>query len=160
MSKGQPEDTPRPVVAVAVGLSSLSTVPLALATVALYLAPESWNESAWRLLRASGAVALSFLGAVHWGWALADRTGDTRRAVAALCWSVVPAALGWLILVLDTAGGPSALVLGVGFSAQFVADRRAHTAGYCPEWYLVIRSRLTIVILACLVAALLVGAHY
>ena len=52
------------------------------------------------------------------------------------------------------------MLLGVGFSSQFVADRRAHRAGYCPHWYLTIRSRLTIAVLICLLAALLAGDHY
>lgn len=160
MKSGGPENLDSAVIATAIGLATLILVPMLAATLTLYLAPDNWVETAWRGLRASGAVALGFLGAIHWGLAIADTAIDIRVRLAALCWNVMPALLGCTILVLELAGGPTAMLLGVGFSAQFVADRRAQRAGYCPHWYLAMRSWQTVAVLICLLAALLTGAHY
>lgn len=160
MKSGGSENHDEPVIAAAIALATFILVPVPIATLALYLAPDNWIEPTWRGLRASGAVALGFLGAVHWGLAIADTANVVRVRLAALCWNVMPALLGWTILVLELAGGPTAMLLGVGFSAQFVADRRAQRAGYCPHWYLAMRSWQTVAVLICLLAALLTGAHY
>ncbi len=155
-----PENPAPSVLTTALGLASIGTGTLFVAALALYLGPEDWHEAAWRVLRASGAIGLTFLGAVHWGLGITDVCDDDRSRISAFCWSLVPAFLAWLVLVLELAGGPTALLLAVGFSAQFVADRSAERAGFCPSWYLTIRSRQTVAVLVCLLAVLLIGEHY
>jgi Protein of unknown function (DUF3429) len=102
---------------------------------------------ALNLMMVYAAVILAFLGAVHWGLALAqEAAGDWRR----LAPSVLPALAGWFALMLPNAFG--LLLLAIGFAAVFLADRAAVTANRAPAWYKALRKPLTLVVLACLAA--------
>ncbi len=109
-------------------------------------------------LIAYGAVILSFVGAVHWGIALirAD-LGDQRRN-ATWVWSVVPALLAWVALLVTPVA--AAVVLVVGFAAQFLQDRRLSSQSSLPPWYLPLRLRLTSVACACLAAGAFAAGHW
>lgn len=84
------------------------------------------------------AVILSFLGAVHWGRALA---APEQQDWPVLGWSVAPALMGWLAAAwMDPA--PALILLIVGHWAAFVVDMRAVAAGRFPRWYLQLRRPL------------------
>ena len=94
-----------------------------------------------RVLLAYGAVILSFVGAVHWGFAMTlPGIEDTRRN-ALFIWSVVPALVGWIALLL--APLPAAAILVLGYIAQYRMDRRLTREQSLPPWYLPLRLRLT-----------------
>jgi SAM-dependent methyltransferase len=95
-----------------------------------------------------GAVILSFVGAVNWGFAMTlEGLRDAQRARLWL-WSVIPALLGWTALFLAPAAAAPLMV--AGFVAQYVQDQRlARTAGV-PSWYLPLRLRLTAAACLCL----------
>jgi len=94
---------------------------------------------------AYGAVVLSFLGAVHWGLAMAqDDAARWRR----LGLSVVPALTGWLALMMPNPLGLVLLVLGL--AATFFADLRSPRL---PPWYKALRKPLTLVAILCLAAS-------
>jgi hypothetical protein len=100
---------------------------------------------ALNLQMAYGAVILSFLGAAHWGLALAqDAGGDWRRLGVA----VLPALAGWVALMIPNALG--LLLLAIGFGGVFLADRQAVAAGRAPAWYKALRKPLTLLVLLCL----------
>ena len=105
---------------------------------------------------AYAAIILSFMGAVHWGLALAQDGGaDGRR----LTLSVLPALVGWAALLVPN--GLGLLLLALGFAGVFFADRRTVAAGRAPAWYRPLRKTLTLIVLLCLAAsygALVVGA--
>lgn len=97
------------------------------------------------LLLTYGAVILSFVGALHWGWAIA-RPSD--RASRQFAWSVVPALLGWAAFMLTP--GHGLLLQAGGFITARLVD-----AGLYPEQtrlagFLHLRTRLTAVAVACL----------
>lgn len=94
------------------------------------------------------AITLSFLGAVHWGLALAQNDADNWRRLGL---SVLPALAGWLALVVPNAYG--LLLLALGFAAVFFADLRCIAARRAPAWYRALRKPLTAVVLACLAAS-------
>ena len=99
------------------------------------------------LTMAYAAVILAFLGAVHWGLALAqEAAGNWRRLVPA----VLPALAGWVALMLPNAFG--LLLLAIGYAGVFLADRAAITANRAPAWYKALRKPLTLVVLASLAA--------
>ena len=110
-------------------------------------------EPAWRALIGYGVVILTFLGAVHWGVAIASDRVAKSAAVRMLVWSVVPSLIAWAVLLLGMPPGPALLVLAAGFSAQFGADRRLGRTDMVPGWYLTLRGRLTMGVLACLAMA-------
>jgi protein-L-isoaspartate O-methyltransferase len=96
-----------------------------------------------RALLAYGAVILSFVGALHWGFAMTLRDLSPSSRNAAFLWSVVPALLAWVALVLPPA--PAVALMLVGFVAQYRRDVELARRAALPAWYLPLRLRLTTV---------------
>jgi hypothetical protein len=106
------------------------------------------------------AVILSFLGAVHWGLALANPGLNKAGSWNSLGWGVIPALLGWLALLMLVLGIPSALVLafliGDLLLVRVVDGQLVRLyATPVPSWYLALRTRLTLGASLCLLAALI-----
>lgn len=105
-----------------------------------------------------GAVILSFLGAVHWGRALAeeaDAGAEVLASVAAwnrLGWSVMPALIGWLALIAPQIIGVGILLIGLGLA--FFVDQATVRRGRFPAWYLRLRKLLTLGAVTALAVAL------
>jgi hypothetical protein len=118
-------------------------------------------------LLAYGAVILSFLGGIQWGWVLAegavediglttiaapsavpDRVQKSRIALG-----VLPALIGWvamLVGLLVPAPAIGLIVLVAGFIATMVAEQGGHRFGVLPRRYLWLRWGLTVVVVAIL----------
>jgi precorrin-6B methylase 2 len=101
-----------------------------------------------RALFAYGAVILSFVGALHWGFAMTLRDLPVSRRKTVFIWSVVPALLAWVALLLAPA--PAAAVMILGFLAHYRRDVELARTTALPAWYLPLRLRLTTVACACL----------
>lgn len=86
---------------------------------------------------AYGAVILSFVGAVHWGLALASG----RMRIMRMALSVLPALLAWAALLLPAAAG--AWLLFAGFLGLRAWEASAPVADTLPAWYRRLRTRLT-----------------
>ena len=108
----------------------------------------TWSDA----LFAYGAVILSFVCALHWGFAMALPGLDERTRVRSLLWSVVPSLIAWPALLLVPSD--AAVLLVLGFVLHYVQDRRLARTADLPEWYLPLRLRLTTV--ACI--AMIAGA--
>ena len=74
---------------------------LVLTPASLFDAHHAWTWS--DALFAYGAVILSFIGALHWGFAMVLPGLDASRRVRTLIWSVVPALIAWPALLLAPA---------------------------------------------------------
>jgi hypothetical protein len=74
-------------------------IPFVLCALALWLADASYKPLLHQALVAYAAVILTFVGAFHWGIALA-RHADGRDMSAAWVWSVVPSLLAWVALLM------------------------------------------------------------
>ncbi len=138
----------------AILLGAAGVLPfLALALAALSRAdPQAAQWLAW--LVGYGAVILSFLGAVHWGFVLGAEAPE--RPGLRLSLGVVPALLGWLALWLDGAGLGS-LAIGLliaSFLAVAVTERSFYIHGWLPRGYLWLRYLLTIVVVLILATVL------
>jgi hypothetical protein len=118
---------------------------LILTVVDPHRAP-AWSNA----LVAYGAVILSFVGALHWGFAMSAPRLDPTRRRRAFVWSVVPALLAWPATVL--AGSTASLILVLGFALHLVQDRKLAGPAELPTWYLPLRWRLTAVASLCLLA--------
>ncbi len=99
---------------------------------------------------AYAAVSLSFVGAVHWGMALARAAGGEadQLTLERLAWGVAPAGAGWLAQLMVPA--PAFALVMLGFWAALIVDGRAVAAGLLPGWYLRLRRRLTAIVVASL----------
>ncbi len=107
-----------------------------------------------------GAVILSFLGGVHWGFALAPPEGELMQTPRAqrlrLVLGVVPALIGWAALFSSLAL-PSWLglcLLIAGFIGTAVVEHRGSQRGLVPLRYMWLRWGLTAVVVAMLVTVL------
>ena len=109
----------------------------------------------WVVLNAQvyyGCVILSFLGAVHWGRALASSL-EGEALWRPLAWSVTPSLLAW---VAAFAKPDLAIVLLIGgLIAAYLVDRAAVAQGWFPAWYGVLRKYLSAGAVASLGASLL-----
>jgi hypothetical protein len=110
-------------------------------------------------LVAYAACILSFLGAVHWGLALAHPELDKRGSWNAFGWGVVPSLLGWLAMLMLLLGMAAPLVYAF-LIGDFVLVRLLDTAllplyARGPDrWYPALRTRLTLGVCVCLAIAL------
>jgi hypothetical protein len=85
-----------------------------------------------------GGMILSFVGAVHWGLAMRE-----DRSPYWYVWSITPALLGWLAIVLLDIR-ISLLALSVAFTLAWSVDRQAHMRQLVPDWYMHMRHILTV----------------
>jgi hypothetical protein len=141
------------IPAAALCLGGAGLVPFIAPVVVLWLGSPAWREPAWAVLHGYAAIILSFVGAVHWGAAL--RENDPGRLWQTMGWSVLPALLAWVTLLLPHRHGVALLLLG--FAAQYLMDRRAVARGWLPAWYGRLRRVLTSGVAACLALALVSG---
>ncbi|MEQ8585483.1 MAG: DUF3429 domain-containing protein [Thalassobaculaceae bacterium] len=109
----------------------------------------------WVVLNAQvyyGCAILSFLGAVHWGRALASPL-QGEALWRPLAWSVTPSLLAWVAALAKPDLGIVLLVGGL--VAAFMVDRSATALGWFPAWYGVLRKYLSIIAVASLGVSLL-----
>lgn len=132
------------------GLGAAGLIPFVACSVAV-IAGGPALALAWTALTGYAAVILAFMGAVHWGLAMRDAAPSWVR----LGGSVVPPLLAWVALLLPVR--PGLLLMALGFTALFVADRMATERGLAPSWYPRLRLPLTAVVVLSLLAAALLG---
>ena len=138
---------PSPVVRTIALLGYGGLVPFVLLTIATALDRENakfWSDA----LFSYGSVILTFVGALHWGFALAIAGIPDKQRDAVLIWSVVPALIAWVALLFD--GVATGYVLILGFAIHYWQDTRLHNGGFLPPWYLPLRFQITIVACICM----------
>lgn len=102
-----------------------------------------------------GAVLLSFLGAIHWGFEFAKFGGEVgnRRYFLGL----VPVMVAWPTLMLT----PQLALVGqwAGFVLTWFIDLRATSDGWAPKWYSSYRFGLSLAVGISIIATL-AGTNY
>ncbi len=149
-----------PFLAIVLGLGGL--IPFVVGAAMILFFPATLPVP--RLLAAFidyGAVILAFLGAVHWGLALA---GDPHGVVvrpglhrSRLTLGVLPALVGWAALMIPLVASPllALAALLAGHLATVFVEGRAGRLGLMPAGYMTLRWLLTAVVSFCLAAVLL-----
>jgi Protein of unknown function (DUF3429) len=95
------------------------------------------------------AIILSFMGAVHWGLAMAD---VHVLRVSGYIVSVIPALVGWFAISFLPL--PVALrVIAAAFALLLLFDLRAVRIAQAPAWYGRLRVPLTLVVVPALLIA-------
>lgn len=146
-----------PSIAMLLGIGGL--IPFAICSlVALTNTPPNGERALFALI-AYGAVILSFLGGVHWGFGLegaGTAPSDVQRARFGL--GVVPALIGWVALLLAFLGyGRIALaLLVIGYFISTIVEARASRGGYVPRGYMGLRWVLSSLVVLMLVSVWLV----
>jgi Protein of unknown function (DUF3429) len=131
------------------GLGYGGLIPfVGLASAIWFLDPADRSRSMAALL-GYGATILSFLGAIHWGFAMRDASAPPRSL---LVWGVLPSLLAWAALLV----GPQAglWLVAAGLWACLAVDRVVYTRFGAHAW-LPMRLMLTVIAsLSCAAGAL------
>jgi hypothetical protein len=140
----------------AILLSALGLIPF-IACGLTALGPDP--ETAGRMLDALigySAVALAFVGGIHWGFELQSdqHQGSVSRARIAL--GVLPLLAGWVSLMLPLVVAPwvSLVLLIIAYIATVLAEHEAGRRNLLPPRYLWVRWGFTVVAVAMLVTVL------
>ncbi|WP_297366881.1 DUF3429 domain-containing protein [Acidocella sp.] len=151
--------------ALAILLTALGALPFLAFTAVVLLQPVG-SPTAIEGLIAYGAVILSFLGAVHWGFALRETAHPVAEKLPPatlgaetqlLGFGVVPALIAWagLIIMLHFHAPVLALfVLLVGFFLTVVVETIGRGRGVVALNYLILRWSASVVVLLCLLVTL------
>lgn len=124
-------------------------IPFVVFSIGCWI-PLPFVTNAAGILVAYGAVILAFMGAVHWGIAMAGTDPNRGRYFIA---SVIPALIAWPALLV---GAQLAMViLLIGFVGLYFYDRSVQREQVFPGWYIPLRTKLTAIVSLCLAAALL-----
>ena len=132
-----------PLPARQIGFAGL--IPFVAAPLGAFLLPDPERFQAAQAGVTYAAVILSFLGAAHWGLALAGYgAGDGKQGMTAQrAWlSVLPCLVAWIALMMVPT--VAILTLIAGFAVTFVVERRGEAAGLVPPWYMALRLPLTL----------------
>jgi hypothetical protein len=150
-----------PVIAIVLGVAGL--IPFIACGLTALSSAEPRASQLLAALIGYGAVTLSFLGGVHWGFALIEEPPRAERERLVL--GVLPALCGWLALLVGLVVPAEAglAVLIVGFIATIVLEAQARNRhSLLPGGYMTLRWGLSIVVVAILVTVLvlrLIGAR-
>ena len=116
-------------------------IPFIFFGVAAWFGSTQWQAFSLHALGFYGAVILSFLGAVHWGLFLLDRSHRVL-GLSAPIWAVVPSVAAWAALLLPTV--PSLTVLLLLFPLLLWVDRDSLRRFRLPPGYIQLRGYLTL----------------
>lgn len=143
-------------------LAYLGLLPFVAGALGVWLAPAYYAVTLLVIELYYAAVILAFLGAVHWGLALAGYQPLDYHAIeetrgmhgARLAWAVMPALVAWVVCLLaDLALAFAVLILA--HVALYFGERLAARAQLVPDWYMEMRLPLTLIAVVCMVATLL-----
>lgn len=141
-----PERVPVPTVPLWLGAGGL--IPFVVLTGGLWVTPPEYHPTLLDWLRTYAAVILSFIGAVHWGIAMAHREMTEPDRAVVMGWSVVPSLVAWVGLLMPPRTGLA--LTAAMFVVHFTMDRQLATRFVLPGWYLRLRGGLTVVVVTCL----------
>ena len=101
-----------------------------------------------------GAIILSFLGGIWWGFAMRREAGQARLAALSVMPSLVAAGcVGWAGLQFGRGGGWPAVALGAAILLTLPIDRHLVTTGEAPANWMRLRVPLSVGLGALTIAA-------
>ena len=103
-----------------------------------------------------GALILSFLGGIHWGFEWMDPKGDHARYLV----GIFPVLVGWTSLLLTSVPQIALLTQLAGFFAIWAGDQRLTAMGWCPKFYSTYRFILSAVVGSSIMLTLIGNAYY
>jgi hypothetical protein len=133
-------------------LGVIGLVPFVFLSLACWIAHPDWLEGFVYAQSAYGIAILSFLGGIHWGVALTSPELSAVQIKRALIWGVVPSMIACCSKLHF---GLGFFVLMFGFIVAYQIDKKLYVTYQMPQWFLVLRLRLTIVVVAALAMTLL-----
>ncbi len=151
---------------IAVSISLFGLIPFLVLGATVLLSPLE-SQTAIEMLISYGAVVLSFIGAVHWGFALRDTAHPVNGVPLApavlgaerelLVFGIVPAIIGWAALSVMLhfhLPGLALFLLLAGFFITIVVETVGRGRGVVAANYLLLRWAVSVVVLVVLLAVL------
>lgn len=139
---------PMPVPTVPLWLGAGGLIPFIVLTGAVWITDEPHRILAYEWLRTYAAVILSFVGAVHWGFAMLHPKMTEADRNVVMGWSVVPGLVAWLALLAPLRHGLA--ITAAMFALHYAMDRALVQRFDFPDWYIRLRGGLTIVVVVCM----------
>ena len=140
---------------IAMLLAMAAFIPFA--TLAIWLAAieadHPWRGMTILLLKGNGAIILSFLGGIRWGLATGEDNETTPRLLGL---SALPPLAGWAALMVPDMTGFA--LLAAAFAAHGAWDQFAVHGGTAPDWFGRLRTRMTMLVTAAMVLAMIAVA--
>ena len=133
-------------------LGMIGLVPFVFLSLACWVAHPEWLEAFVYAQSAYGIAILSFLGGIHWGVVLTSPELSALQIRRSLIWGIVPSMIA---CASKLHFGLGFFVLMFGFVAAYQIDKRLYLSYQIPDWFLVLRRRLTIVVVLALALTLL-----
>ena len=143
-----------PVLVAALGYGGL--IPFVGLSLLVMFGPADAMVFARGLLIGYGAVILSFVGALHWAFAMTLPGLDRARKHRGYIWSVIPALMGFLAIAMDS--GLSLSLLIVGFALAYWQDADLANRASLPAWYPRLRAWLSTIACLSLLCGLLASS--
>ena len=143
-----------PMLARLLGYSGL--IPFVSGALCVWLAPQAMQAPIMTALLNYTAIILAFMGAIHWGLAMAVgtvRDDSITGAPLQLGLSVIPALIGWTAVSFGLPATFALPVLLLAFIGLYLADLRAIALGLAPPWYRALRLPLTLIVTLSLLTA-------
>lgn len=150
-----------PFLAILLGAAGL--LPFLISGLGAVSAEPQAARAACDMLIVYGAIVLSFLGAVHWGFTLATDHDPAERPRLLL--GVAPSIGAWLAAGVGLWLGNRVLgllVMAALFVGTAVVEWRAHERGWVPGGYIALRLALTAIVVIILITVLgvrAIGGH-
>lgn len=129
-----------PVSAPALILGIGGLIPFFGLAAMIRFGPDTWHGYWLTALSYYGAVILTFVGAIHWGYAL-KRCALGGKAWLQYGFSVAPAIVAWLSLLMPVWAGLKLQAAGLMLCYAF--DRAVANVDGIPAWFLSLRALLT-----------------
>jgi hypothetical protein len=147
----KPEDR-TPIPKAPFWLSAGGLLPFVVIVSAMWALPTAYTPTLLFWLTSYAAMILTFAGALHWGISMLHPDMTEQDQSVFMAWSVVPALVGWISLLMPPKTG--LLLLIATFVIQYAADRQLAQRFRLPGWHLRLRAGLSAVAALCLVLAL------
>jgi hypothetical protein len=149
---GEMSESRLPPLAIVLGVAGL--LPFFAAALNAAKADIGSTQSSALPLITYGAVVLSFLGGVHWGFVLEGPPAAGQRSRLGL--GVLPGLIGWAAALLGLWRQPffALALLIAAFVLTAIVEGRAQRLEMVPSGYMVLRWILTIVVVAVLTTVL------
>ena len=125
-------------------------LPFLILSLAVIFVPRAVEAGAQLALLVYAAVILSFLGGIVWGRLLASDKGSMPDANRHLVYSNLPPLAAWFALFFDFER--ALLILASAFFVALLYERHLFLAGTVPTWFYAMRVRLTVIVVAALLA--------
>lgn len=131
-------------------LGYMGLLPMIAPTILLFF--EGYHSIIWsHWLITYAAIILTFVGALHWAFAMTvNKLSETEKRLTFI-WSVIPALIAWIAIFINAFYG--SILLAIFFVLNLAMDKKIPKNAGLPSWYLPLRSRLTYTMTTCLLLA-------